>query len=145
MPIRFLEVRRLIIVWWFDIGATFSSKNLTPRTRYAVYFIFKLEDDSSGFDLPIEAIVTFVSEVRDALDSDYNKIFLQTKKGTRQNPNNSFRYPRVRNDQWLEVEIGEFYNDVEVADQVGVQVKETKDLWAKRGLIFNGFEFRPKI
>lgn len=63
---------------------------------------------------------------------------------TKQNPNSAIRYPQARDDPWSEIEIGEFYNDGEDDGDVELYVREVKELWAKRGLIFYGIEIRPK-
>ncbi|KAJ3691417.1 hypothetical protein LUZ61_020581 [Rhynchospora tenuis] len=137
---RFPEVAQLIIVWWLELFIELSSKNLTPKTRYAAYFIFKLEDDSNGFDLPIEMSIAFGEQ------ETQHKVCLQPRNDTaRHSANNPIRYPQVRADQWSEVEIGVFFNDGEEDDQVVARVEEKKGPWAKRGLIFYGIEFRPKI
>ncbi|KAF3338400.1 putative F-box protein PP2-B12 [Carex littledalei] len=136
----FSEVAQLIVVWWFVIFANFRCKNLSPKTKYGAYFIFKLEDDMEGFDRPLEASIYFHHV------ESHHRICLEARNGmSRQNPNNQIRYPQVRDDQWSEVEIGEFYNAGEEDDEVGVKVHETRELGPKRGLIFNGIEFRPKI
>ncbi|KAJ1696872.1 hypothetical protein LUZ63_005384 [Rhynchospora breviuscula] len=136
---RFSEVAQLILVWWLDIGTTFSCRHLSPKTRYAAYFIFKLEADSNGFDIPIDASIVYEKQ------EEQLKICLQPRNATtRQNVDDLIRYPKVRDDQWSEVEIGEFFYDGE-DEHVRVKVDEKKDLWAKRGLIFCCFEFRPKI
>lgn len=137
-PIRFSEVEQLILVWWFRVVAKFSSKNLTAKTRYVAYFIFKLEDESIGLDRPLEAVFTVGDE------ESRHRICLEPRNSTaRQNPNNPIRYPQVRDDQWSEVEIGQFYNDGEEDREVLAGVEELES--AKRGLIFNGIEFRPMI
>lgn len=120
------------------INTGFSCKNLTPKTYYTAYFVFKLEDDSSGLDRPIDARVAFGEQ------ESQNKICLQPRSSSaRQTPNNAIRYPRLRDDGWSEVEMGEFYNDWE-DDGVELEVQEIKGLWAKRGLLFYGIELRPK-
>ncbi|KAJ4775426.1 F-box family protein [Rhynchospora pubera] len=136
---RFSEVAQLIIVWWLELHIALSCKNLTPKTRYAAYFIFKLENDSNGFDLSIETSIALGDQ------ETWHKVCLQPRNDTaRQSANNPIRYSQVRADQWNEVEIGEFINDGEEDDLVSASVEETKGLWAKKGLIIYGFEFRPK-
>ncbi|KAJ4806228.1 F-box protein PP2-B11 [Rhynchospora pubera] len=137
---RFSEVAQLMIVWWLELRITLSCKNLTPKTRYAAYFIFKLEDDSNGFDLPIEANIAVGDQ------ETQHKVCLQPRNDTaRHSINNPIRYPQVRADQWSEVEIAVFFNDGEEDDHFSANVEETRGLWAKKGLIFYGIEFRPKI
>lgn len=139
IPFRFSAVAQLILVWWLVIAARFSCKNLTPKTNYAAYFVFKLEDDASGFDRPIDAQVAFGEQ------ESQTKICLQPgSSSTRQTPKNVIRYPQVRDDGWSEVEIGEFYNDGEDDGDVEMEVNEIKGLWAKRGLLFYGIELQPK-
>ncbi|KFK33434.1 hypothetical protein AALP_AA5G013000 [Arabis alpina] len=50
--------------------------------------------------------------------------------------------PKARQDGWMEAELGEFYNEACV-DDTSVSVVEIKSPYWKRGLIIQGFEFRP--
>ncbi|KAL3506353.1 hypothetical protein ACH5RR_031735 [Cinchona calisaya] len=53
------------------------------------------------------------------------------------------RVPHERNDGWLEVFLGEFFND-EGEGEIEMQLSETKILNWKRGLIVEGIELRLK-
>lgn len=52
--------------------------------------------------------------------------------------------PRKRADGWMEVELGEFYNEEGYDDEVYVSLTETS-LSKKYGLIVLGMEFRNKL
>lgn len=60
--------------------------------------------------------------------------------------NNSFdlQYPKERGDGWMEVELGDFFNDGEDDKEVEMGVCEIKSGDWKGGLIVQGIEIRPK-
>lgn len=55
------------------------------------------------------------------------------------------RYPRVRDDGWMEVEMGVFYNGNLDDGAIEIRLKEHTSLNWKSGLILEGVEIRPNI
>ncbi|CAI0404911.1 unnamed protein product [Linum tenue] len=53
------------------------------------------------------------------------------------------RLPAEREDGWLELEIGDFFNR-EKSEEVKMGLKEVKGHHLKGGLIVHGIEIRPK-
>lgn len=53
-------------------------------------------------------------------------------------------YPWERDDGWMEVELGEFYNHQGDTRMVIVKLEEHVQLHWKKGLILEGIEIRPK-
>ncbi|KAF3650404.1 F-box protein like [Capsicum chacoense] len=57
----------------------------------------------------------------------------------------NIRLPKLRNDGWFEVELGQFYTENE-DDCIEMSLKEVKDcLSHKKGLIVEGIEIRPRM
>jgi hypothetical protein len=52
--------------------------------------------------------------------------------------------PRKRNDDWMELELGEFYNEEGNDGDVSVSLMETKGGYSKGGLVVWGIEIRGK-
>ena len=52
------------------------------------------------------------------------------------------RDQRKGGDGWMEAELGELYNE-SCCDDISGSVVETESPYWKRGLIIQGFEFRP--
>ncbi|WOL01443.1 F-box protein [Canna indica] len=58
-------------------------------------------------------------------------------------PKKAPQTPRMRDEVWMEIEMGQFFNDDR--DQVvRVKFQQVKEMNWKRGLIVQGIEFRPK-
>lgn len=122
---------KLKIVWWLDVSGRLGTKLLSPGTSYAVFFVFKFGKKTFGFtDQPVELSVRCegsptVSHKRVILDPSGDGV-------------------RQRQDGWMEVEMGDFFNDFE--DDVLVEYKlwEVNTTFAKKGLVVEGVEFRPK-
>lgn len=55
------------------------------------------------------------------------------------------KLPCLRDDGWMEVELGEFYNNEGEDGEVEMNFMETKGRHYKRGLFVQGIEIRPKF
>ncbi|KAJ8506077.1 hypothetical protein OPV22_006963 [Ensete ventricosum] len=133
---RFAEVAQLLRVCWLDLGGEIRSTMLSPETCYAAYFIFQLEEDSGGFQSPVQeasiSIGAHVSETRAIL-----------KPGRRRTTDPTIQVPRTRDDGWMEIEMGEFLND-DYEQSVRFRFRQVTEMNWKWGLIVQGVEFRPK-
>ncbi|CAJ1976315.1 unnamed protein product [Sphenostylis stenocarpa] len=71
---------------------------------------------------------------------------VENNNSSNNNNNNShdLQYPKERGDGWLEVELGEFFNNGEDDKEVEMGVNETKNGDWKGGLFVQGIEIRPK-
>ncbi|XP_010935985.1 putative F-box protein PP2-B12 [Elaeis guineensis] len=160
---RFSEVAELVDVCWLEIRGKIESSILTPKTTYAAYFIFKVAQNSRGLGfvnqettvklgaqvcthtVNVQPIVAerqrkrhrrhFLNLIWDAMleghaDADENK--------------RAARAPQARADGWMEMEMGEFYNDEGEDGEVEMSLMELKGGHWKSGLIIQGIEMRPK-
>ncbi|KAF8117527.1 hypothetical protein N665_0009s0051 [Sinapis alba] len=136
---RFEKIAELVNVCWFEIRAGMHTRYLSPRTRYSVYIVFQTENGCPGLgDIPVEARVGLVGQ-----ESSHKLIYFVGTSGRRRYTERiHVTRPKEREDGWMEVELGELYND-SCCDDISVSLVETKSPYRKRGLIIEGFEFRP--
>ncbi|XP_038972051.1 F-box protein PP2-B10-like isoform X1 [Phoenix dactylifera] len=143
---RFAEVARLQFVCWFDIGGRIDCRLLSPRTTYAAYLVFKLDSWSSGLGPPPHLasvkLGAYASEFNICLEDhdDRDEEEEEEEEGRRQRQRR-----RLRDDGWMEIELGVFYNDEGDDGDVEMSLMEVKALNSKHGLIVQGLEVRPKI
>ncbi|XP_040997797.1 LOW QUALITY PROTEIN: F-box protein PP2-B10-like [Juglans microcarpa x Juglans regia] len=152
---RFSELAHLRNVCWLDIKSRIETKILSPKTKYVAYFIYFMVDGFYGFNLPVKVSIRLENEVEggDATNAYLNP---RMRSGTdnRQRSNEELlqinrqdgRLPIKREDRWMEIEIGEFFNGSQVDDHGAVEMclKEVQVLNWKFGLVVHGIELRPK-
>ncbi|KAF7131510.1 hypothetical protein RHSIM_Rhsim09G0130600 [Rhododendron simsii] len=165
---RFSEVAELINVCWLEIRGKINTSMLSPNTTYAAFFVFKSTVGAYGFEYQPTEVAVGVS----GSESETQSVYLDPEGGQRlqyqivpRNPvfhrgfsiGNRWRqrttsvcdrkYPKVRGDGWVEIEMGEYFNkggggeDEEL--EMSVMEVERGD-W-KSGLIVQGIEIRPKV
>ncbi|MBA0588471.1 hypothetical protein Gorai_001572 [Gossypium raimondii] len=108
---------------------------LSYNTNYAAYLVFKLRNKRTiefrhravGLHINVGGITSW--EVRRvSLDPSQN--------GT--------QHVREREDGWMEVEMGEFFNEFGDDGTVQLSLREIDTSCYKQGLIIEGIELRPK-
>ncbi|KAE9450677.1 hypothetical protein C3L33_17420, partial [Rhododendron williamsianum] len=85
---------------------------LSANTTYAAYLIFKMADHYGFESLPVKSSVRFVKELDEGYQDDMSctvYLTLGTVRSLRREQNG--RLPQRRRDGWMEIELGEFYND----------------------------------
>ncbi|XP_010905842.1 putative F-box protein PP2-B12 [Elaeis guineensis] len=163
---RFSEVAQLLLVWWLEIRGKIESRMLTPKTTYGAYLIYKVDQTASqGLDFPNqETTVKLGAQVSkhtvrispDDAETRRNRrmfrrflnwrgmMLVPLAQDAEENNNNGARAPRARADGWLEMEMGEFYNDEGEDGDVEMSLMEVEGGNCKSGLIIQGIEIRPK-
>lgn len=145
-PSRFAEVAELITTWWLEITARISTRMLSPKTTYTAHLILNFANRAYGLDvLPSEVSIEVGN--RQVMRGT---ILLRRPEDGRKQPSEWIymgeeeRVPRERGDGWLEIELGEFFNDgLDDREDVRMSVKEVKGVQLKGGLIVEGIELRP--
>ncbi|KAH7833787.1 hypothetical protein Vadar_009689 [Vaccinium darrowii] len=142
---RFSEAAHLLSGWCLDIWGRINTTMLSVNTSYAAYLIFKIADTwRTEFKFPLKASVTFVKEGEDEYEDDKSStVFLTFQPFRRRGERENGRLPQMRRDGWMEIELGEFYNDEGDDGEVEMRLKELRE-W-KAGLIVVGIEVRPKV
>nr|UJT66247.1 F-box protein PP2-B10-like protein [Nicotiana plumbaginifolia] len=135
---RFSEVANLRFVCWLDMRGKIESRILSKRTKYAVYLVFKLADGFYGLETA-NAFVRFVGcESNNEAEERASVVSLSRREGP------SEKQSKRRVDGWMEIEMGNFFNDAGEDGDVEARLMEIRRLFAKGGLIVQGMEFRPE-
>ncbi|KAJ4801950.1 F-box family protein-like [Rhynchospora pubera] len=133
---RFTEVAELLKVWWLDIKVRIKLNELLPKTKYTARLIFKTAPTSMGLDAFQEASVSMGSLKQKNVVCISPRVAVPPNVGL----------PVRRSDGWMELELGQFYCDVDniTGDrEVVVGLMETDNNNMKTGLIVGGLEVRP--
>lgn len=157
---RFSEVAELVTASLLQIQGRIRTQTLSPNTKYGAHLIIKISDRAYGLDsIPSEISIAIcdreiASNTTYLRDPDSKKQQLESlfygnraemlKKRVDQGDE---RVPRKRDDGWMEIELGEFFNgEHEGGDEamVVISLMEIKGHQFKSGLIVEGIEVRPK-
>ncbi|KAH9734419.1 F-box protein [Citrus sinensis] len=152
---RFPEVAELIRVCWLEIRGKISTRSLSPGTLYTAYLVYKLTAGSYGFEYqPVSVSVGLVNG-----ETQTQTVYLHEERGLRQGyhgllnrsssqastpKENVCYFPKERKDEWLEIELGDFFNEEDEHGELEMSVLELKGHW-KRGLVIQGIDIRPKL
>ncbi|PIA34410.1 hypothetical protein AQUCO_03800193v1 [Aquilegia coerulea] len=165
---RFANVAELLNVCWLSIKGKINTRMLSPKTIYAVHMVIKFSEDTYGLDhAATDVNVEFVGGVGHA--SGGRSVYLHSECNMRPNVHYvrhqhqfgllrhryghiirpptfliSTHFPSERRDGWMEIELGEFYNDQGEDGEVEMSLSQSKSVHWKAGLIVQGIELRPK-
>ncbi|XP_038880064.1 F-box protein PP2-B10-like [Benincasa hispida] len=151
---RFAEVAVLVNVWWLEIRGRISCRMLSPKTTYAVYFVFNMRRCYYyGFDIdPADATVGILGTENHRRSVCLDP-YLDNPQGRRRHAPwmmrpqsegmSGLERPQKRHDGWFEIELGEFESG-DGDDEVEMALKELKGSSDKSGLVVEGIEIRPK-
>ncbi|WCJ44645.1 F-box family protein [Euphorbia peplus] len=135
---RFKETAELLSVWWLEIKGRINSRILSTTTNYGAYLVYKLSERACGFEhQTAEAVVRLVKD-------GGNENLLRTLYLDEENGDGEVLV-KERSDGWLEIELGEFFNEKGEDGELEMSLKEVKRLNWKRGLLVQGIEIRPKF
>ncbi|XP_040994338.1 F-box protein At2g02240-like [Juglans microcarpa x Juglans regia] len=138
---RFSEVAHLVEVCWLHVWGNIETKILSPNTRYGAYLIYTIGDQFNGLEKPVKLSVRFLDEIR----CDFINAYLLSRTSMDDAPEEEdAQFPRDREDMWMEIEMGEFFNHDQVDRVVEMELRETEVLNWKSGLVIHGIEVRPK-
>ncbi|BAF10394.2 Os02g0812600 [Oryza sativa Japonica Group] len=138
-----LEGAELLSVCWLEIHGKILSKMLSRNTNYAAYLVYRIADRSYGLDFPFqEASVSIggstttrqVGSVERRLKRRCSHALVLAE---------DIEHPQKRSDGWMELKLGELYNEEGDDGEVCISFRETEGHW-KRGLVVQGIEIRPK-
>ncbi|TVU03185.1 hypothetical protein EJB05_51287, partial [Eragrostis curvula] len=162
---RFEEATELLAVCWFDVFDSFECKELSPNKKYAAYLVFNLADESCGLGYcpTQEAFIYMGDQIVSAkrVVSFYPPTATQGTRlcssdggsdsgmdrrgdvdeggGPAEDETIPVSYPSDRDDGWMEVELGEFYNHHgDIGEMVSIRLTEIVQLHWKKGIVFGG-------
>ncbi|XP_052170322.1 putative F-box protein PP2-B12 isoform X3 [Diospyros lotus] len=160
---RFLEVAELVEVCWLEIRGKISTRILSPNTTYAAFLVFKSTAGTHGFEyLPAEVAMGIsgcehkTTAYLDPVSGQghQNQIVPMgigpfrrhtLRRHVAQHREGDNQYPKVREDGWLEVELGEYFNEGGEERELEMSVMEVRGGNWKSGLIIQGIDIRPKV
>ncbi|XP_059287303.1 F-box protein PP2-B10-like [Lycium ferocissimum] len=126
---RFSEVAYFPGFRWLDIRGTIASQMLSKRTAYAVYLVFKLTPDAfDGLEIG-NSVVRFVNHEAEERQKVRRIGFFSAQR---------------RADEWMEIEMGKFFNGVGEDGDVEARLMEIRRRFGIGGLLVHGVEFRPE-
>ncbi|RWR96600.1 F-box protein PP2-B11 [Cinnamomum micranthum f. kanehirae] len=128
---RFHGVAELLQVCWLHIYGKIDAHILSPKTTYKVYLVIKFREDATG----LNHAETWVK-----LGSHESKKIAFLQEAVPAGVDG--QVPQARSDGWMEIEMGEFFNDEGEDGDVEMTFKQTTDLHWKSGLIIQGMEIR---
>ncbi|KAA8548447.1 hypothetical protein F0562_000131 [Nyssa sinensis] len=137
---RFSEVAELLDVTWLHLRGKMETQMLSLKTTYAAYLVFKIAEQSFGLG-SVKAYVRLVRELDQVQAEDEAIIVALTSEASRRAHRPR---PKERNDGWMEIEMGEFFNDQGDAGEVGMRLMGIREFRFKSDLIVVGVELRPK-
>lgn len=165
---RFADVAELIGVCWLEIRGKINTLMLSPDTLYVAYLVYRTTAGAYGFDhQPVEVTVglagtegckksVYLDAERErqqryqivvrrvGLFRHSHAMGLQAPVSTRENKKSGHHNPQEREDGWLKLELGEFFNKGGEDGELEMSIAEVNGGDWKGGLIVLGIEIRPK-
>uniref|UniRef100_A0A0D9VMI7 F-box domain-containing protein n=1 Tax=Leersia perrieri TaxID=77586 RepID=A0A0D9VMI7_9ORYZ len=167
---RFAEGAELIDVCWLEIRGKIHTKMLSPNSTYTAYMVFKIADEFYGLDSPFQeasvslggrgstknvCVQSYDSDDEDGNDPVPENYWPMTmgpllrRRARRRNRrpvphDEAVTLPQKRADGWMELEMGEFFNEEGEDGDAHFSLTEIKRGNWKRGLIVQGIEIRLK-
>ncbi|KAL2511679.1 F-box protein PP2-B11 [Abeliophyllum distichum] len=112
------EVAELVDVCWLDIKGIIDIKKLLIKTNYVVFLVFKLKEDSYGLK-KANSSVRFLNGKTEGEST----VFIDKKKV----PGERGRFPQPRTHGWMEIKLGEFFNNLGEDGDVEFRLFETEN------------------
>uniref|UniRef100_M8BPT0 Uncharacterized protein n=1 Tax=Aegilops tauschii TaxID=37682 RepID=M8BPT0_AEGTA len=152
---RFSEGAQLRHVCWLEIRGKIHSNMLSQDTTYATYMVFKKTDDLYGLAFPVQEASVSVGATNltrkvclqhnnddddddNDDDDDYDDCGMpENYWSMRRNGlhKENVALPQQRTDGWMELELGEFFNEGGDDGEVSISLTETKGgNWKSRAL-----------
>ncbi|XP_010489737.1 PREDICTED: F-box protein PP2-B15 [Camelina sativa] len=157
---RFSEGVELIMTDWLEIIGKIQTGALSPNTNYGAYLIMKVTSRAYGLELvPAETWIkvgngekktksTYLSRL-DSKKQQMERLFYgqrEQRMAMDKVVGALRREPDVRDDGWMEIELGEFETGHEGGEdmEVVMSLTEVKGYQLKGGIAIDGIEVRPK-
>lgn len=116
----------------FSVRGETETQILSLKTTYAAYLVFKFDSSKHGFDGSCVALSINFKGMH-----VIHKAYLDP-------PDNKPQLCQEREDGWMEIEIGEFFNENGQDGSVVCRLWDNDVHTTRHGLLVEGIEFRPK-
>lgn len=163
---RFAEVAELIGVCWLEIRGKMNACMLSPETLYGAYLVYKTTAGAYGFEHQAVEVTVGLAGTEGCkrsvyLDAERERqqryqivvrrvgLFSHSRAVGLQEPvaateERDGHGPHEREDGWLEIELGEFFNKEGEDGELEMSILEVNGGDWKGGLIVQGIDIRPK-
>ncbi|KAL5211645.1 hypothetical protein ABZP36_022492 [Zizania latifolia] len=136
---RFAEGAELKDVCWLKIDGNIDTNMLSPNSTYVAYMVFKIADEFYGLKHPLqEASVSLGGR------KSRRKVSVLMQRCRQVPHEENVTVPQRRADGWMELEMGEFFNEEGEDGEARFCLTEINGGNWKRGLIVQGIEIRLK-
>lgn len=132
------EVAELVRSCWLEIIGKIDVRSLRVKTSYSAYLVFKLQEESKELQ-KATASVRFLKEISEGSADEGYGVFIDTKECDAERD----RFPHCRSDGWMEIKLGEFFNNLGDDGEVEMRLIEKNNPKWKTGLIVRGIDIRP--
>lgn len=133
---RFAEAAELLDVCWLEFDGKMHTQMLTQNTKYAAYMVFKIADHNYGLGSPIQEAIVEIGEIRST-----RQVCLQEGVFS-PDTHEHVQFPQERADGWMELAMGEFFNEGADNGEVSIILSAKHGGHWKKGLIVHGIEIR---
>uniref|UniRef100_A0A0E0GEQ2 F-box domain-containing protein n=1 Tax=Oryza nivara TaxID=4536 RepID=A0A0E0GEQ2_ORYNI len=140
---KFKEGAELLSVCWLEIHGKILSKMLSRNTNYAAYLVYRIADRSYGLDFPFQEASVSIGGSTTTRQVGSVERWLKRRCSHALVLAEDIEHPQKRSDGWMELKLGELYNEEGDDGEVCISFRETEGHW-KRGLVVQGIEIRPK-
>lgn len=133
------EAAELVRSCWLEIFGNIDLKRLRVKTSYTAYLVFKLQDSSRELQ-KATASVRLVKEITENSADEGYTVFIDTKACS---PDQKGRFPHARSDGWMEIKLGEFFNNLGDDGELEMRLIVKNNPKWKTGLLVRGIDIRP--
>ncbi|KAJ1417155.1 Phloem protein 2-like [Sesbania bispinosa] len=157
---RFREVAELRTVNWLEIEGKIRTGILTPNTAYGAYLIMNVSHRAYGLDSAPSEVSIVVGknrvqrrgkaylDLKDDKKSKMETLFYRNRREVLRNrvvevEEENITVPLKREDGWMEIELGEFFNGEDDDEEIKMKLMEV-GYQLKGGLVIEGIEVRPR-
>ncbi|XP_047937658.1 F-box protein PP2-B11-like isoform X1 [Salvia hispanica] len=133
------EVAELVRSCWLEIIGKIDTRSLRLKTSYSAYLVFKLQEGCKELQ-KATASVRFVKEIGEGSADEGYGVFIDT---TACDAGERGRFPHCRSDGWMEIKLGEFFNNLGDDGEVEMRLIEKNNPKWKIGLVVRGIDIRP--
>ncbi|XP_043722227.1 F-box protein At2g02240-like [Telopea speciosissima] len=139
---RFSEVAELVNLCWLEIRGKLETRLLSPNSTYGAYLVLKFTDNAHGFKDVLADVSVKLANDGGAEEGEVKFVYLGPEQQLGRQEGQGLM---ERGDGWMEIEMGEFFNERDEDGEVEMSLLEVKSGNWKSGLIIQGIELRPKV
>ena len=135
---------KLVCLLPIDILSESDAQRASPSYKYQICCCCEDSEEAEEEDGDSEEAKEVDGDSEESEEEDGDSEEAEEVDGDSEEAEEVDGAPKARNDDWMELELGEFYIDEGDDGEVKIRLLEVKGGHWKRGLIIEGIEIRPK-